>query len=454
MDYVIRITDNTSGTVTLTTSPFDVRDYHPMTADRTEETVSETITVRLRDTTSPDNLDEIRALNRLLHQAELAQENRAFDRVYLEFSPDGTVSYWRSEIVRARGEFADTTFKYAYWLNNTQFADVFLERMNFWEGPEAQLSLTNPNGTANTTGLKVYNTNDGTGSGGSARYNYVQVAGTAVLGDLPAATRLEMIYDDRAGGTATLDYIWIGKKQSDLTNFDPILEAEDSNKTGVADATQSGGQYASGTAVTNVIANLMIWTFGTALIDAYAGRYYKAFIKFRGAEGAEASDSYFEFRWVDDDVSTIWTSSRYKPAIGDTYNFVDMQTIPVPPWLQGLGNQGTAYMTVAAAPSTYGTAVYDLDYVILLPTDGYRAIDLNANDVGNRVIDDGIDDRTYTDNASGANRVGVLATLGSPIMLEPSTNQNLYFIAKTNTSFSINAGLIVKLYYRPRRLTI
>jgi hypothetical protein len=83
-DYVLAVTDSSS-TVTLTSSPFQVRAYHPLTAPRDEPTLAETLEVRLTDGSVPANLDELRTLQNLLRQAGDAQDNRTLNKVYLNW---------------------------------------------------------------------------------------------------------------------------------------------------------------------------------------------------------------------------------------------------------------------------------------------------------------------------------------------------------------------------------
>jgi len=97
----------------------------------------------------------------------------------------------------------------------------------------------------------------------------------------------------------------------------------------------------------------------------------------------------------------------------------------------------------------------------LIPVDGFRYIQ-GINTAGattnERIVDDAILRYTYQDDGAGADKRGFYATYGNPIHLYPAKNQRLYFLMHGNGASTematVNRKLSVKLYYRPRRLSL
>jgi hypothetical protein len=451
-DYSLKITDLSSGTVTLTSSPFDVREYHSRIGSSESATVGEACEVRLEDGSPTNNLDEIRTLNRLLVQAEEAQKNRSLDKVYLLWKPSPSHDEYRSEVVQARAEWNRTTLVRPYWVEGSQFNTIYLERKNYWEGAEVQIPLTNPNGTANTAGLRIYNTNDGTVVDTSYnRYNYADIAGTTVLGDIAGATRLELIN----GYSTDLATLWIGHNYTDPDNFVHLFEAEDGSGGSVAySVAASGGAYrkyslSSGTTGTEIFR----WDLTSDQITAGKGRYYHVLLRF--------------FLFVN-------LSVRYQIVIynGTTPIFTgpinsldtyfaelirDISTIQVAPWLTGLTGIKSLSLRLRAYQNTGSALDIDLDSLQLIPSDGWRYLWAIGGVAQNeRVVDDGIDDLLYFDDGSGGDKVGSIINSGIPLMLKPGLKQRIYINMHSGTmnTAELSRYVVAKLFHRPRRITL
>lgn len=132
-------------------------------------------------------------LHRLLQQARMWQDpktRRFGQRVFYCVSLDGSTTY-RCEL--AGGEFVPTPERVkGEWAIGRRRGTLTLMRRNWIEGPESQISLTNPNGTDNTAGLKVYTgDSSGTGTIGNYKINWFDVTAAKIAGDLPAKIKLK-----------------------------------------------------------------------------------------------------------------------------------------------------------------------------------------------------------------------------------------------------------------------
>src|SRR3990172_2779355 len=457
MDFVVKVQSSSGGTVTLNSSPFEIRRPALRAGDRRETEVENRLEIRLTDGSVSANLDELRTLNDLLRDAHDRNQkhDKRIDPVYLVWKESASASEWRSEITDARADWLEETLTFGYWTGDTQFADIEIDRVNHWEGPEAQLGLTNPNGTANTSGLTVVTVNDGSGSGGSARYNYVDITGTAVLGDLPAATRLEITNNYAGTALPNLAQIFIGQNYTNPTTFDHWLEAEEATHSGTASA---GTAYSGGTIVTVPITSggsgsiLLTWSIASAQLDAAEGGYFKAIIGFM--EDAKLNVRY-KLR-ISYNVSTLWETDWI--SLEGVTGFADIVVFQLPPWLPGLSSLEELDLELIGYQTTGTQINQEIDFLQITPVDGWRAMKAIAYSTpkDSRIVDDGINGYLYQDDGSGGSKVGLYVGYGRPIFLKPGVNQRLYFLLMRNaiTGEQVDRSASIKLYYRPRRLSL
>jgi hypothetical protein len=163
-DYVITITDGTT-TETLTSSPYGIREYiqnppDPMSVDTLtdDDSVSETMVIRVMDGSAANNIDEIQSIQRLLDQARKAQNDPTLAKVWITWlSTTGGATY-RSEILAGKVEWEDDTLHRANWTANIQKATIYLTRRWYWEASTAvQIALSNDQIADNTSGLAIWN---------------------------------------------------------------------------------------------------------------------------------------------------------------------------------------------------------------------------------------------------------------------------------------------------------
>ena len=460
-DYVVTITDNTT-TKTLTSSPYLIAEYHPRTDVFDQEFVTETLVIRVRDGSAANNLDELRGIQKLLKQAKEAQKDLNLGRVFITFLPTTGGTTYRSEIVEARGEWLADTMSLPRWVANSQRATIYITRRNWWEGPEAQLDLDNDNGTNNTSGLNVFNCNDTTGTTPNILVNFVGIDGADVDGDLMAPTRLELT---NLYSTAATSYIYIGHNWTDPDNVVWHFEGEDGTTSGSvtspsnqADATCSGGQYKQFTVGSGGEIPVLGWAFTAAQVDAMAGRYFKAFIRFQST--SDLTNTWFRLKLLSSGSltgtnTTLWQmQSQVKPSTSYGHQLREIFTFPI--GIPNRTNQDEVQLWIFIEQDTGSNVTYRIDFIDLIPVDGYRTLNPSGLTQNNRLIDDGIEEQTYVDDGSGSSKYRGVADGGSYIMLYPGKNQRLYFLQNSSTinTAEVNRKMSVKLHYRPRRISL
>ena len=438
-DYVVKITDYTAGTVTLTASPWAIRDPDLHAADRDEASVVNTLTVRLTDGSVSANLAEVRTLNGLLHQAHRrGQGEKDLAAVYVVWQESATGSEWRSEILDGRAEWDAEALTWTYWQSATQFADVVIERRNHWDGPEAQLPLTNPNGVYNTAGLNVYNDNSGAGTYPNTIANYADILGSAIGGDLPGPVRLEIT---NTYATARLYDVWVGVNQTN-PSFTHYL------------AGPGAVTVASGGTVT-----IKDWTLTGYELTLAAGREYRVLARFgtdRGVVGGLLARFRLSILW---NVTTLWESGWVTPDTTRGSVVRDLGSLRLPPWIPGLTGLDGVTLRLSALQTDVASMDINLTWLQLVCADAWRYITCVGYGVvqGRRIVDDGINERLYTDDGSGGAKAGILTGGGSSALtLQPGKNARLMFAMHANTlsTAELDRSISVKTYYRPRRLTL
>jgi hypothetical protein len=111
---------------------------------------------------------------------------------------------------------------------------------------------------------------------------------------------------------------------------------------------------------------------------------------------------------------------------------------------------------------TAGSYTTGVDCFYMLPLDGWREI-VAVQRVSQYeiIIDDAIDDelRHGFADESGGELGNTLVARGDPIMLVPGKAQRLYFVLEqiavsNDISWVIGDSALVRVWYRPRRLTV
>jgi hypothetical protein len=429
--------------------------YTPATKNVGVETVTETAVIVIANANAA-TLDSVReGIIQRLYNAHARQSNHARDRTYIHFQPDGAAAENRSEILEGRITNERNAHGEAWGSNPVEFSIIWTRR-NYWEGAEAQVPLTNTNGTDNTAGLNIYNCNDGAGASPNDQVNYCDLKAADIDGELPGATRIEMV---NPFATGDLGYVWIGHNFTDPADFVWSYEAEDATSTGSteADATASDGDYEEIDVVDSTWVSMLKWSLTAGSIDAAKGGMVKGIVRFfEGINSASIPRIWFRIM-LDIGAFPLFYTARVKPDANFALVIRDLFTFNLPPWLRGITDQSAINLTLQAYQITGITQTLDIDTLFLFPADGWRYIQVNhLVDQGERLVDDGINDIVYVDDAAGDDKHSIAVGYGSPILLEPGKLQRLYFATHStaaNTS-PIDRYLVVKVFYRPRRYTI
>lgn len=369
--------------------------------------------------------------------------------VYLNYRTDSTEAYYRSPIVRANLQIESGSFEVLNFDCGGIEVLIDFERRNWWEGAEAQVPLSTTATARTTNAVELYNP----WNAAASRYqHFVHIDYADVAGDLPGATRLEIT--NTKNDAAGIRWIWIGQNFTRPDDFISVLEAENAFfVTPLVSVLSSGGLYTKTTINNNSEMDVLTWQLTANDLSFAAGRWYKALLRFE-LGGMSAVTGKFRIQ-LEYNGAAIWKSPLVAPDSNYDMYMRDLITFQFPPSLAGETNLSALDLVLTCYQNSGIAQEVWIDCMILLPVDGYRMLEAWEMEYNRRIVDDGITPIVYEDNGSGAGKIPIIG-YSTPIMLQPNRTQRLYFVSSNNFGglTKIDQTLSVKLYYRPRRLSI
>jgi len=339
-------------------------------------------------------------------------------------------------MVDARLEYGEDTL--SVYPQAKMPATLVLQREPYWEGALTQIPLTNSSASNNTSGLTIYNHDDG----GASHDNYLQIAAADVGGSLPAPIKLELT--NGTGSTQSWKQIWLACNAfSDPANFTHILEGETQVAGGTtgSNADSSNSSYATITINTQDVHQ---WTLSAALLQDAQGYDFHMLARFRSVNGTvyirpaiyDSSGTY-----------ALWTGDESQVGLLSDA-IIDLGVCPLPP-----GGYSTAYgaQRLYWGMRSASSIVVQTDFIAFFPANTFRKLrmlSLTANGV--KVTDDQPEGRAYS-VASSVETPNV-AVSGLPLTVWPNTLQRIYVLwSYADLSASISTTMSAKAWYRPRK---
>jgi len=321
---------------------------------------------------------------------------------------------------------------------------LVVSRAGWWEGAEAAVPLSNITGSNVTTGLTVYNHNDGT------HVNYADVGAAAIGGDLPARCRLEV---ENSGSGQVIGAVYASLNvRSAPASFGYVLEGEAAGLAAgsalpTSDVNSSGGQYqrASWSGTDEVVA--LGWEMSDTQMTAAGGRAIRPVVRFANTPAAVWVRMMIGGGTVGSPLP-VWYGPRALLLAGQ------LQILPaiyLPPGLGRGGSMGWASLYLMAQAASAGSYQLDVDAVQLLAVDGWRRFSrIGDNALGylQTLVDDGLQGVVYT--LSGGGRLATHAGMGEDLRLTPGVAQRLMVLVDGGATAPIGYQVKLRLAYRPR----
>lgn len=434
---------NGTTTISLSSTGCVLTRYMPSAPDLDKDgnyrPVTETVEFFIVDSSAAAVQAKIGSIERLLQDAVRAQFGECAP-VYLQFQTGADAEASRSEIISFRlllGEDANVNI-----YQQRMDCRLILTRQHYWEGAESELPISTSNQAAATGGRAIYNHDDS----GAGHDNWVQIAADQVAGSLPAGVR--MLIGNTAVSTRTYTRMYVAHNAlSDPANFPHILEAELrlSGGTVNTNANASGGQDVSFALAASSVT--LTWTLDATLLAKAAGKPFRVLAAINSASGATIEGT-AQIAVRNQAGTVILWKADVVPML-NAAGLLDLGAIPLPP-----GGYSTAYGGLRLSLSVTGTGTWSIDFLQLTPTDSLALLSTVQSVATNEfVVLDSIEGREYTQ--IGAAQYPHVVASGGRIHLHPGRLQRLYVLAQSvEAAVATGDTFSVRVYYRPRRLTV
>lgn len=289
-------------------------------------------------------------------------------------------------------------------------------------------------------------------SDGSTAGNYVTIAAGTITGVLPAPARIEMT--NISGGSRIYENIYIANEVlSTTTYFAGMVQGE---------AAVSGGTVESrpGTSGGNVLAMnlsgiaLPRWNFSANQVREAAGRTFRLLVRYWFYTFVSGNIIYVAPRLTEQSGAANLNPYGVEHALPTSTiqtELLDIGTISFRDHTTAAG------MALVLAHRTTAPVQVEIDYIQPMPANNFRHLVYYGTGVANnqRIVDDPVEGLAYAFDGSGQ-QIPVVSPKAQPIMLYPNSGQaqRIYFLHDQGAQAPISHSLSVRIWYRPRRLTI
>ena len=350
---------------------------------------------------------------------------------------------WFSPLLAGQLEYIDHGS--ASRARGAQKLRLSLRRAEFWQRAALPVPLSNANGSGVTDGLQVENHTD------LAHQCWVDVETRALEGNYPVPARIEIANTLESGGQ--LENIWLGCYVGAGEPPSTVLEGEYGltllGTSVIADTASSNGQFRRVNWNSSGEATLIQWTLTSAQLAAFAGQWARPLVRL--ANSISATDVWLQLRvLINAEVSGTSNWMLLQPG----QKLQDLPAIQLPPWPlpQETAPAPLTLALVASRVSSLPLAL-DLDFIQLMPTDGWRKyLALQPMNFGSTLVDDFAQSACYTQEPGTGARVQH-AVVGADVLLWPGRRQRIYLM-HGGTACDIAYRTRLKLAYTPRRRVI
>lgn len=286
--------------------------------------------------------------------------------------------------------------------------------------------------------------------------NWVAIAGSDVLGAIPTPPRLEISNSYSVTNRSYSLRVGINAFSTPASALF-MLEAESATMS-VTASNVIGKTFSASAAkslyVPPASARVMKWKLTGCALDAYQGMYFQILGRLTYV-GAGMPYGKLQLMFPYDTPLTLLSETKERPLTDLGYQ--DFGTLRLPPWVPGASGYMELALCLNTRTVTGSQAMIVIDCLHLLPTDSWRYYEpagwgLNYNA---RLVDDGPRGILYTDNWSPTGLIGHYTAYGAPLQIWPGRDHRVFFLWTNSYGLTeIDRTSTVRLYYRPRKLTI
>ncbi len=439
----LRVTDGTT-TVDLSGGTIGIAGctYFPLAPSQGEATVAEQAELICKGTTAANMRSALNSIERLCEAAARRRASGKGTRVYVEYKPVDGDSLYRSELYGGRLVYSEEPGARRFGEASPAIKVAFVfERAPWWEGPEVELAISSQGYVAATGGRRI--TNNGMD-------NWVQVAAGLVEGAIPGPLRLRLTND--TGASQDYRHFFVGVNTfASPSSFVGWHQGESdlSGSGSTSLATCSNGYYRT-FSVTSTEQLLASWLLTAAEMTS-GGRWCRLLARMASYDYTKR----VRVRPVIRDYNglvTLWEGSQiWLSGAAGVVELQDFGSIPIPP---GAYSSEYAQCRLCLQFQADSSTTLSLDYVQVVPMDGYRSIEqvgYQAPNGGAIEIDEGDESVYYWD---GSKRWPLHVATGPGLYIWPNTLQRIYVLHDEGWTSPIANTFSVRCWHRPRRAVI
>jgi len=450
----LRLTDTTNNIDLVSTSPVTGCTYFPNTASKGDRDITETATVNLTGT--PVAILAItNGIERFFDQARSRAALGVGTRIYVEYKPVSSQSYYRSEILDGKILWSDDSAKRRLETTTgtatVQIGVMWQRRVwadgTSWEdSTELEIGLVSKATTIETVnGVTIHDHND------STHGNWVEIDNLEIIGTGAAPVRISM--QNTSGSDQDYANIYIATNaHSNPQNFAHVIEGEATTSGGStnSDTGSSNGSYQSATISGSGTG--FAFDLSTTQVRAGAGRDFQLIARLVSIPTAPI----YVTPMIKDAAGLIPLASGLEVSVNSTdtpWQLVRLGALPIPPGAVDADSLSGAVLYLALRCDT--SDAFAIDFIQLTPTESLRHLYQRGYSVASNeyIEDDGISNMAHI-TSSGV-KYPIVIQKGSPVKVWPQTTQRIYFLFDTSSgSVPITASMKVKMYYRPRRHSV
>lgn len=418
--------------------------YYPAIAETPDKHVMDTIKCRFIGTAA-----NARALINSIHLAlKTAREQKDSDTdetsTWLYFEMTDIDSEWRSRIYDGVMQLTDKLDH--NWRRGKLDFTLTIERQGFWEwaGEAYAVPLTNDNGTDVTTGLTIYDCNDGAGTSPTKRQLWATIDGDDVDGDLPGPAIFTIDPDQAINALIIGQYV----DERALGTY-PLAHIEAESLTCAKASTQTNGAASNGEYAQIDLDAASIPMTGVYTLANFRGSYIRVFGHFFSAPPA---NTWMEVIFMSEDVVIGQTPKvKLSTDLIQTLGIVRLPNIYLTTPLTAADLQINI-----TCPGTSGHL--DFDAMYLIGVDHYTELVSSKTAIEGIIMEEWGNQRlSYLIVERGEATMKMTyfdAESGEGIYLEPGLDQKLFFLFMGNGDAEITWKISAKCSYRPRRLAL
>lgn len=326
-----------------------------------------------------------------------------------------------------------------------QGLELHLTRPGWFEEVMSPVEVNNPNGSANTSGLTVYNHSDSD----NGHVNFCDITIAEIRGSQAVPARLVL----EAGETPVrrLGKIIVSggiNLWNDTSSFDHVLEGESgfpgagcTSAVSISDANASGGSYRAFQWTSVQEAQICSWTLTGERLAWLAGRGVRPAARFHNPPPAGAN-----WRWKITQPGGTAVLDQSAQMLLDASSRLQVLPALFPPVQSPAGPFQSFNLEGWLECSSEGVKQIDLDFVHLLPLENTCLFQpVSGLTQGQELAADWNNGEVYArDSVSGEKTVSHIAS-GAPLVLRPGCCHRIYLLYETDAGFLISDSSKLRL---------